>query len=86
MAKHSLNELSILINQQVASMEALGVHLLEMKALLAIASEADFASHSESTRRAYFWVLDGIVEEASLLGERCLNGLFKIIPSNKLSN
>jgi len=82
MAKHSLNELWELINQQASSIETLGIQLLKAKALLGIVLDANFLAHSESIKHAYFWVLDDIVEEASVLNEQCLDALLKNLPLN----
>ncbi len=77
MADHSLKELSALINQQVTSRENLSIQLLKAKALLDIALDDHFSTHSTALIYAYLLTLDDVVEKARALNEESLDRLLK---------
>lgn len=64
MATHSLNHSSIIVNQQIDSLEAINDHLAKANALIQVALHDDFLDYPGQIIHDYLLALSDILENA----------------------
>jgi|LakMenEpi03Aug12_release.lakeMendotaPanAssembly.Ray.scaffolds.fasta_scaffold424831_2 hypothetical protein len=73
MDPNSLTDTKSLLNQQIASQEALINYLHKAKALTNVTLNIDFLGCDKTTLHDYLWTLNDLLEHASFLSEKIFN-------------
>jgi len=69
MARHIVNELHELINQQIQARELLGVQLFKAEAMAYVASEDGFLDCPCLVTNHYLWALKDLIEQIRAMNE-----------------
>lgn len=68
----SLTDMMSLLNQQIATQEALANYLHKAKALTTVTLGINFLEYDNVTLHDYLWTLSDLIEDASILSEEIL--------------